>query len=105
MLCAPACRGKGWDCGPTRPDPIDPHESRNVLDGFHAEVVERERAIPNLVVGLPRDVNAARLRQAFQTGRDIHPGAEHVVALANHISDVDADAQLDPLLWRLDVTK
>src|SRR5215469_1035722 len=85
----------------TRSDPKDAHETGDVLYGLHAEVVEGQRTISNLVVSFSGDVNASGLCQAFQPRRDIHAGAEYIVTLADDVADIDADAKLDPLLRRV----
>jgi hypothetical protein len=48
--------------------------------------------------------NATRLRKAFQSRRYVHPVPEDVATVEHDISDIDADAQLDPLLlWDLGI--
>src|SRR5205823_838498 len=44
-----------------------------------------------------RDANPTRFGQPFKTGSDIDAVAENIAVLDNDISDVDADAELDPL--------
>jgi hypothetical protein len=56
----PGYRRRRCACGPTRPDPIDAHKARDVLNSPHAEVVEGERAISNLVVRVARYVTDIR---------------------------------------------
>jgi hypothetical protein len=48
----------------------------------------------------PRDAEAARLREPFQACRDIDAVAEDVLALGNHVAQVDPDLERDLLLRR-----
>src|SRR6516225_5582108 len=98
-------RARRCACDLTRSDPIDAHEAGDVFYGLHAEVVEGKGTISNLVVGFARDEDGSGLRQALQPSRDIYPGAEYVVTLANDVADIDADAKLDPLLRRVCISQ
>ena len=40
------------------------------------------------------------LGQGLQPRCDIHPVAENIFSLDNHIAEVDPNPELDPLLWR-----
>jgi hypothetical protein len=51
----------------------------------------------HMVVGRARDQHAARLAEALQPRRNIDAVAENVVALDQHVAEVDADAIDDAL--------
>ena len=53
-----------------------------------------------MVVGRARDQHAARLANALQPRRDIDAVAENVVALDQHVAEIDADAVDDALRLR-----
>ena len=51
-----------------------------------------------MVVGGPRDADAARLAHRLQPGGDVHAVAEDVAAIDDDIADVDANPELDPVV-------
>jgi hypothetical protein len=54
----------------------------------------------HLPVGLAREADRARLGDALQPRRDVNPVAHQVaVALLDHVTEVDADTELDALFW------
>jgi hypothetical protein len=68
---------------------VHPHWACDVLDALLAPILERERQfVADLVAHNPRDANPTRLCQRFQPCRDIHPVAENVVLLGNHVAEV-----------------
>jgi hypothetical protein len=56
--------------------------------------------VAHLVTNHATDTDPARIGERLQTGSDIHAIAEYVVLLSDHISQIDPDAELDPLLRR-----
>ena len=69
----------------------------DVLDAVATErsVVEGE-LVPDLLVDGVRDADAARLCEFLQPRRDVDAVAKNVVAVDDHIAEIDADAQLQP---------
>ena len=55
---------------------------------------------PDLPIGVIRHANAARLGDAFKPRGDIDAVTEDVVVIKNDVTDVDADAEFDPLILR-----
>ena len=51
-----------------------------------------------MVVSGARDQNASWRAQLLQTGRDVDAVAQEIIALNDHIAEVDTDAQGDPAL-------
>ena len=54
--------------------------------------------VADLVSNDPADADPAGLRQPFEPRRHVHPIAEDVLPLGNHIAEVDPDPELDPLV-------
>ena len=81
-----------------RPDRIDTHRPRDVLEVLVAEIDEiRIDLAAHVVIGRARDQNAARLANPLQPRRDVDAVAENVVALDQHVAEIDADAVDDAL--------
>ena len=78
---------------------IDPHRPRDVLDLLLPLVLEGVRElVPDLLVDLARNRDAARLRDLLQSGCDIHPVAVDVpVGFNDDVAQVDADPELEGL--------
>src|SRR5215469_10210603 len=77
----------------------DPHGPRNVLNSLLAPILECiGEPIADMVANGARDADTPRLREPLQPRGDIHPIAENVIALGNHVAEVDPDPELDPLL-------
>jgi hypothetical protein len=82
-------------------NPIDAHRPGNVLDLLLAEILKgKGQAVAHVVVNRIGDEYSAGLGQGLQPRCDIHPVAENVVLLNDHVAEVDADAEPDPLLLR-----
>ena len=65
-----------------RPDRIDPHRPRDVLEVLVAEIDEiRIDLAAHVVIGRARDQNAARLANPLQPRRDVDAVAENALAL------------------------
>ena len=55
---------------------------------------------PDLLIGCGREADAAGLRDAFQTRSDVDAVAEDVVTVGEDVTDIDADAELQPPIER-----
>jgi hypothetical protein len=54
----------------------------------------------DLLVGGGREADAAGLGNAFQPRGDVDAVAENVVAVGEHVADIDTDAELEPPIGR-----
>ena len=72
-----------------------PHRLGDVLDRLFAQILVAQRQLVlDMVIHRPRDADAARLGQAFQSCGNVDPVPVEPLALDNHIAHVDADAKL-----------
>jgi hypothetical protein len=75
--------------------PKHPHRFGDVLDCLLAQIlITKRQLVLDLVVDGPRNADAPRLRQPFQSGRDVDPIAIDLLSLHHHIAHVNADAKL-----------
>ena len=82
--------------GAVRAQAIDAHRARDVLDDLLADILERAADLAaHLLVHLGRDAGAAGLRQRFQPRGDVDALAIDVRAFADHVAEIDADAEQD----------
>jgi hypothetical protein len=80
---------------------IDPHWPSDILDALLAHVLEGViDPVSHLIVRHPADADAARFCKSLQARRNVDPVSVNVVPLGNHVAEVDADAELNSLLWR-----
>src|SRR5271167_3734760 len=81
------------------------HRARDVLDALLPHIFERVgELVADLVADHTRDADATRLRQCLQPRRDVHPVAEDVVAIDDHVAEIDPDAEGDaPVRGYLDI--
>ena len=64
-----------------------------------AQIVEGViESVAHLIAHDPADADPAGLGQGLQACRDIHPIAEDVVLLSDHVAEIDADAEPYPQL-------
>ena len=56
--------------------------------------------LANLIVNGLRDADASGLGKLLEADRDVHAGSVQVIVLADHIAQIDADAELHLLLLR-----
>ena len=102
-----ACRGaaaRGWAVRPWRrrvANPVDPHRPGDVLDLLLAQILEDEgQPVAHVVVDRIGDEHPAGIGQGFDPRGDVDAVAIEVVALDDHIAEIDADAQLDAVVRR-----
>ena len=99
-------RGQSWSPQLFRSEPrcagslaghaIDVYRLHDVLDQMFSQVLVCEVQLRfHLIKGLLRNANAPGLRQLLQAGRDVDAFALAVVAVDNHITEIDADAHVD----------
>jgi len=73
----------------------------DILECLHAHIIEDDihlsADLPVRVVG---NADSTRLRNAFKSRCDIDPVPENVILIDDDVTDVDADAELDPQLPR-----
>ncbi len=86
--------------------PEDTDRPGDVLNFDLAHVIERNiELIAHLVAGCARDTDAARISQGLNPRGHVHPVAVDVVALNDHIAQIDADPEFDaPLLGHTGIT-
>ena len=78
---------------------VDAHRAGDVFHRLLAEVLEGELdLVGHLVVRATRDEHAACVADALEPRRDVDPVAVQVVALHDHVAEVDPHAQHDALL-------
>ena len=76
--------------------PVDMHQPGNVLDLLLAQIVEdKGQPVAHLVVDCIGDEHSAGIGQGFDPRGDVDAVAIEVVALDDHIAEIDADAQFD----------
>ena len=72
----------------------------NVLDLARAQISEHDRQyLPDLIVSRTRDTNAPRPRQGLQSRGNVHTVAEQITGAYHHVTDMDANAEIDAFLW------
>jgi len=76
--------------------PVDAHRPGNVLDLLLAQILEdKGQPVAHLVVDRIGDEHPAGIGQGFDASGDVDAVAIEVVALDDHVAEIDADAQLD----------
>ena len=58
---------------------------------------------PYLPIGVIGDTNSARLSNTLQPRGDIDAVAENIVVVKNDVTDVDADPEIDAVLWEIHI--
>jgi hypothetical protein len=82
-------------------NPVDMHRPSDVLDLLFTDVPEGDiELISHLVVHHPADADAARLRERFETGGNVHAVAKDVAPVPDDVAEVDPNAELDAAVWR-----
>ena len=83
-------------------NPVHPDRLGDVLDLLIAEIVERQRQlVANVIADDSRDTDRTGLGEGFQSGGDVDPIAEQVLAVDHDIADMHANAELHRLGGRL----
>jgi hypothetical protein len=78
---------------------IDPDWAGDVLDLLLAHILEDViEPVAHLVTHRPAKANPARLGKRLQPRCHVHPMPEDVVLLGNHVAEIDADPEVDPLV-------
>src|SRR5262249_34417468 len=77
-------------------DPVDTHWPGNVLDLLLAQSLEDEgQPISYVIVNGVGDEHPAGIGQRLDPGSDVDPVTIEVVALDDHVTEIDADAKFD----------
>src|SRR5262249_3706977 len=88
-----------WRFRRVEPDPVHLHRPPDVLQFRLPQIVIGDADLPLGVLLYPAGhAYASRLRQGFQPSRDVDPVTVDVLAVDDHIPDVDPDAPLDAAL-------
>jgi len=78
---------------------VDPYRARYVLDALLATIREPVgQLVANLVVDDAGNTDPAGLGEGFEPGHNVDSVVEDVVAIGNHIAEIDADAEPNALL-------
>ena len=76
-----------------RPQERNPHRPRDVLQRPLAEIDELGLdPAAHMIERRPRNANSSRLCDAFQPRRDIDPVAQHVLAVDQHVAEMNANS-------------
>src|SRR6516225_1627719 len=76
------------------------HRRGDALDVRLPHVPERVRQlVADLITNHPRDADAARLGQCFQSSREIDAVAENVVLFDDYVTQVDPNSEADALVF------
>jgi hypothetical protein len=76
------------------PNLVHPHGPCDVFDLLLAHVFEREmEPIADLITDDPADADPAGLGERLQPRRHVHPVAENVVLLNDHVAEVNPEAE------------
>src|SRR5262249_15558468 len=76
-------------------DPVDVDRPRDVLDALLAEIFEpRVEPAADLLAHRGGDTDAAGVGERLQPGGDVDAIAKNVVAVDDHIAEIDADTKL-----------
>src|SRR5215471_9967019 len=77
------------------------HRPSDVLDPLLAAVLEGNvELVADLVAHYPADTDFSRRSQSFEPCGDIDAVAVNVALVEDHVAQIDADAEFDPLLHR-----
>jgi hypothetical protein len=75
-----------------------------IIDNDYSKDPQWPCDAPDLPVCVIGDANASRFRKPFQPCRYVHAIPEDVTTVDDDIANIDANAELDPLLpWHIDV--
>ena len=81
--------------------PPSPHRFGDILQSLRAHIVEVHLNLAtNLPMSIVGNANPTRLCDPFETHCNIDPITKDIVVFDDNITDVNADAKLDPLVLR-----
>ncbi len=81
--------------------PIDPHRPGDVLDLLLAQILKDEgQPVAHVIVHRIGDEHPAGIGQRLDPCGDVDAVAIEVVALDDHVAEIDADAQFDAVVRR-----
>src|SRR5271170_6958975 len=87
---------------PTEPEianAIDPHRTGNVLDLLFAQILkDKGQPVADVVMNRIGDEHPAGIGQGFDPCGDVDAVAIEVVALDDHVAEIDPDAQFDAVV-------
>jgi hypothetical protein len=90
-----------WSCclGGGVANPVDAHRAGDVLDLLLAQILEEEgQPVAHLVMNRVGDEHRTGIGQSFDPCCDVDAVAVEVVALYDHVTEIDADAQFDAIV-------
>jgi hypothetical protein len=94
------CRTNGHQKTRIGADLADPHGPGNVFDPLLAQILEdKGQAVARVVMDRVGDEHPAGISQGYDPRGDIDAVAIEVVALDDHVVEVDAVAQFDAIVW------
>jgi hypothetical protein len=81
--------------------PVDPHRPRNVLDPLLAQILkDKGQPVAHVVMDRIGDEHPAGIGQGFDPCCDVDAVTVEVVALDDHVAEIDADAPFDAVVRR-----
>ena len=87
--------------GRGRRDPVDPHRPGNIFDLLLAQILkDKGQPVAHLIMNRIGDEHSAGIGQSLDPRRDVDAVAIEVVALDDHIAEIDADAHFDAAVPR-----
>jgi hypothetical protein len=85
----------------SQPNPPRPHRLSNILEGLRSQIITGNLDLaPDLPIGIIGNADPARFSDALKAGSNVDAIAEDVVVIENDVTDVNADAEFDPLILR-----
>ena len=82
-------------------DAVGPHRIGDVFQGVSADIIEPNvDLVPDIVIAVAGNEDAARLGEAFETHGNIDTVTEDIIVCDDNITDVNSDAKFDPFVLR-----
>jgi hypothetical protein len=86
-----------------RASAVDAQRPGDVFEALLADIGKLGLDLaPHLAKSVFGDADAARLGQAFEPCRDVDAIAKEIVAVEDHVAEIDPDAELDAAVGRID---
>jgi hypothetical protein len=86
----------GWGLGDGIANPIDPHWPGDVLDLLLTQIVKSKwQPVANVVIDCIGNEHSTGVSQRFDPSSDVDAISKEIVALDDHVAEIDADAQFD----------